>query len=573
MSIRSKICCLVLLAATALPMAAQNNTKEKLTPGMLENVVVSGVQLYERDEFQSADEIFQAVIDADPSNDAAWYYSGLCRLMLRDVDGAETRLRKAVELDKSNFWYRQRLAVLYVMAGDGELAAKMYEELVADFPDKSELYYNLIEIYSETKQYDKALATLDKIETVFGESEASVMARYELLRNLGRHVEAFETLEEYNSRYSSPQVLTLLGDYEMSQYNDSTAFAYYEEALAIDPEYAPALLGQMEAHRVCRQYDKFFPEAVQFVSLETVPAAGKTYYLNMLVRQGDLKFLRNNTRRLDEVFAAAEQTHPADSSVLNVTAFYYLVTERPDEAGECFEKVVEAYPDDAPAAYALCYFKAYFSQWEEVDTLAEQFSEKFPEELGFLELRSSAAYSMGDYRKVIEINQSLVDAIDDDKIKVAYMANIGDMYHLLGESKKAYSTYEQCLKIDPDYLPALNNYAYYLSTENKKLKKAYTMSRKTIEAEPDNATYLDTYGWILYLQERYPEAKGIFKHAMLYGGKESSVILDHYAEVLFALEDYDLAFLYWQQALDKAEGQETIDLKQKIELRKSQMKK
>jgi hypothetical protein len=44
------------------------------------------------------------------------------------------------------------------------------------------------------------------------------------------------------------------------------------------------------------------------------------------------------------------------------------------------------------------------------------------------------------------------------------------------------------------------------------------------------------------------EAKTHLKHAMLYGGKESAAILDHYAEVLYALKEYDLAFIYWDQA-------------------------
>lgn len=96
------------------------------------------------------------------------------------------------------------------------------------------------------------------------------------------------------------------------------------------------------------------------------------------------------------------------------------------------------------------------------------------------------------------------------------------------------------------------------------------MSRKTIETEPDNPTYLDTFGWILFLMEKPLEAKAQFKHAMLYGGNESADILDHYAEVLFKLKEYDLAFIYWDQAkaLDPSLG---ID--KKIVQRKQQMGK
>ena len=142
-----------------------------------------------------------------------------------------------------------------------------------------------------------------------------------------------------------------------------------------------------------------------------------------------------------------------------------------------------------------------------------------------------------------------------------------------GDKKKAYKSYDKALEINPDYLPVLNNYAYFLSMDGKKLKKAYEMSRKTVELDPDNSTYLDTFGWILFLQGKALEAKPFFKNAvMLYGGKESPVVLDHYAEVLFALKEYDLAFLYWNQAKAINNGQ-IEDLDSRISERKSQMKK
>ena len=107
--------------------------------------------------------------------------------------------------------------------------------------------------------------------------------------------------------------------------------------------------------------------------------------------------------------------------------------------------------------------------------------------------------------------------------------------------------------------------------EGMKLKKAYAMSKKTIEAEPNNPTYLDTFGWILYLQGKALEAKPFFKHAMLYGGKESVVVMDHYAEVLYALKEYDLAFVYWNLALKKNDG-DVPDLEEKVQMRKQAAK-
>ena len=145
---------------------------------------------------------------------------------------------------------------------------------------------------------------------------------------------------------------------------------------------------------------------------------------------------------------------------------------------------------------------------------------------------------------------------------------MGDIYAHLGDNAKAYKAYDKALKINPDYVYVLNNYAYYMSLEGKNLKKAHHMSSKAIQQDPDNSTYLDTFGWILFLQGKHVEAKQIFKRAMIYGGKESAVIMDHYAEVLFALKEYDLAFLYWNLAKQKNNG-EIPGLDEKISVRKA----
>ena len=181
--------------------------------------------------------------------------------------------------------------------------------------------------------------------------------------------------------------------------------------------------------------------------------------------------------------------------------------------------------------------------------VAYESAKKFPEQTYFLEMASSAEFSLKNYDKVIENSEILLSKAQGDSARtLSALSTLGDMYHMKGDKKKSYNYYKKALKINPDYAPVLNNYAYYLSVEGKDLKKAYKMSKKTIEKEPDNATYLDTFGWILHLMGKDIEAKPIFKHAMLYGGKNSRTILLHYARVLEKLGEKDLAEVYRGQA-------------------------
>lgn len=520
--------------------------------------IVNAVQMYEDENFTGAKTMLDAILKTSPDNDAAWYYRGLCNMRLKNAADSERDLKQAVALDSTNYWYRYMLAGLYGMTGRSVLTIDMYESLLRDFPKKSELYYGLANLYINQGQADKALKIIGDIETQFGKSDATVMTRFNILSRQERNEEAYKALEEYNKEYSSPQVLSMLGDYEMGMYNDSSALAYYDEALSLDKSYAPALLGKAETYRIARDYVSYFKTLDILMADRDATPAGKAEYLQAVFRQSDPRFMKSFSSQLDSTVNIAVNAHPADSSILQTAGLYYLVTDRKEAAADAFKKVMTEFPDNVGATASYIQTLLYINEWDKVVSACDSAMVRFPQEAGFLEFANAAEFNRKNYPAVIEnCVKMLRIAPTDSATFVTAWSTIGDMYHLLGDQTKAFKSYETALKVAPDNAPVLNNYAYYLSVEGKKLKKAYVMSKKTVEAEPDNATYLDTFGWILYLQGKALEAKPFFKHAMLYGGKDSATILDHYATVLEALGEKDLAKVYRQQAKNKAsEGKE-----------------
>lgn len=559
----------ILTCLLSLAMQTLVYSQEARPDSKHENMLITAVAKYNANDFDSAGAILTKLVSENPSNDAAWYYLALTELNRNNVSNAEEYLRKAMELDGTNFWYRYRLAKLYALTQRQELTIDMYEKLMDDFPKRSDLYFEMVELYVGQGSYEKALETIREIEAVFGMTESIAIYRFNLLRALGRNDEAFESLKNYNKDYSSLYVLTTLADYEMSMYNDSTAVAYYDEALDMSPDYSPALLGKAEALRMTRRYDEYFDVLGKYVEGSDAPVEAKSEYLLAVVQRTDPKFIRSFLPQLDTIFDKSMAMHPTDSMMLETAAIYYYSTDRKNQAEEYFRKNAEQWPESLGARANYVEFLMYAQDWETLSYEGRKAFEKFPYEIGFLEMASMGDYNLGEYDKVLQICDKVIEvAPKDSSATLRAWSTMGDIYHRLGNAKKAYKAYDKALKVNPDYIYVLNNYAYYLSMEGKNLKKAQNMSRKTIEKEPDNATYLDTYGWILYLQGKASEAKTHFKHAMLYGGKESVVILDHYAEVLYALKEYDMAFVYWNLAKQKNKGNEIPDLNQKIDERR-----
>ena len=272
----------------------------------------------------------------------------------------------------------------------------------------------------------------------------------------------------------------MVADAKVAARQDSVALRYYNQALEQDPEYAPAQLGRTELLRRMGNFPAFFSGLENFIRNEGVRSEVKSNYLTALMDTVD-------------------------------SPFYWVW-------GDTINRLVDLDREMHPDDYAIQLLKLrmlYIKQdWEAV--------------LAQCGVMADLARAQGNQEHLGEA-----------------LSIAGDVwYQQMGDRKKAYETYEQALAADPDRTSVLNNYAYYLSLEGKKLRKALQMSKRTVELEPDNATYLDTYGWLLYLLKRPKEAKPYFKHAMLYGGKDSATVLEHYSIVLDALGEKDLATYY-----------------------------
>ena len=381
-----------------------------------DDLFLTAAAAYAEGQYAQAKTLFGQLYEQNPDDDAVNYYLGLCELSLRDLDAAEKHLQQAVQADSTNTWYIYAVASLYDARRDQIRAAEYIEKLIKMAP----------------------------------------------------------------SLYNNPNTLSMVADAKVVARQDSTALAYYNQALLADPEFAPAQYGRMELLRRMGNYPAFFSGLEGFIRNEDLRPEMKSHYLTVLMDNVDSPFYWVWGDTINQLVDLDRELHPEDYDI-------QLLKLR------------------------MCYIK---QDWEAVLAQCDV---------------------MADLARTTGSNEHLAEAL-------SIAGDV--WYQQMEDSKKAYEIYEQALQADPDRTSVLNNYAYYLSLEGRQLRKALKMSRRTIELEPDNATYLDTYGWLLYLLRRPKDAKPYFKHAMLYGGKDSAVVLEHYSKVLEALGEKDLATYY-----------------------------
>lgn len=521
--------------------------------------LVDVAQAYADGKYQEAWKKASAISRADPDNAAAWYYGGISLFALErsgsvpEGDAAQY-FQKAIALDSTNYWYRDRLATVWMLRGEKELATAEYEHILRDFPKRTDAYYQLVNLYIQDNDAPKALKMIDEIELIQGKSDPTVMTRYRILLAQKKQEEALAVLQEYSEEYASPQVLSMLGDHQMGMFSDSLALDYYNQALALDKDFAPALLGKAETYRMTRHFPEFFSTLQQLMDNAEASAPAKADYLMQVLQHSDPRFLQTWTPQLDSTWNTAVSRHPADSSVVMGAGVWYYRSGRPEQALDLFGRYAQAHPDQFGARVTWLQMLSELNRDEQVLAETEKALADFPDKVALLEFSGAALYRRKDYPGVIANCERMIAlAPKDSAVCLNAYALMGDMYYQTGEKEKCFKTYKKALKINDSFAPVLNNYAWYLSKEGRTLGHACKMARKAVAQEPDNATYLDTLGWILHLQGKDEEAKPIFKHAMLYGGKESAVTLMHYARVLEKLGETDLAKVYRRQAESKSE--------------------
>ena len=554
---------LLILASMVLTVNAAAQDKDSLRA---EDYYIEGVREYCAGNHAHARSHLTACLRLTPDNDAAMYYLAMISLADNSTDKALELLNRASAISPDNEWYRLSMARLYSGIGESGLAIDIYNDLIAAHPAKSNYYYELIDLLVRDGKLDEALETLDKIELLRGSDEMTCNARYQILVQQKRFDEAEAVVLKMDEEFPSAGTALLLGDLHKSRYEDSTALRYYNKALSLNPDFAPAYLGLAEVYRMQRNFYLFFKNIDIFLSSpEMNPEMKASYFQEVVFPSGMVQIFKP---QVDTMILRTLEAHPEDTTVLNLGGAYFVAVDSIDKGLALMQHNLELHPDVKSVRSAYMGQLYYMQDWNRLIPLAEETTAIFPEDFTLREVLAVAYWQNGEIEKAIRTYEGILRVIPDDHpMLINCYGSLGDLYHELGNRKRSYSYYEKGLKIDGNYCPILNNYAYYLSEERRNLRKALEMSHRTVVSEPENATYLDTYGWLLYLTGDYEQARKYLKDAMVYGGKENAEVLDHYAEALFALKEYNLAFLYWGNA-DKIDP--SLGIGEKIEKRRAE---
>lgn len=526
--------------------------------------------------------LLQYCLELNPKAGEALYDLGLYAIYMQNDSLGKQYLERAAALEPDNIWYRETLSSYYLSRSEWAKAQRYLEEMARLNPKRSDVLMRLVSLYQNDRKYAQAIDVLNRIETLEGKSLQVSMDKYWLYMQLKEKERAYAELRALADEFPNDwSYRVILATQYMANDELDQAKRILDEVERKDPENQTLRLALMD-YAQATQNDSLYQASLdsllfgQAADEATRVRVMKDYVSRQTQDSLHDVRIRDTFRRL-----LADPRSGSDMWMM-YAAYQTLKKDHQDSVAVTLNRVLDLEPDNKVALQELIMINIRQQNFPELTRLCQKAIQYYPDMLVFYYYKGLAHYQLDEQEQAVDAFERGLrqDKKAGDEGMVSDMYSIlGDLYHGLHQNEKAYAAYDSALVYKDDNLGALNNYAYFLSLENRELDKAQEMSYKTVQTEPDNVTYLDTYAWILFLKGKYTEAKIYMDKVVGYYEKEPQTekekenresvnggVLEHAGDIYYHCNEPEKALEYWKKA-QKLEGTSDL-LEEKIKQKK-----
>lgn len=554
---------LSLLLADSVALA-QDTIQPKKSLAQNAEYFSKGIEYKYNEDYNAAIDFFELALTAFPQDHASMYeLSALYTINGRQDKGFEM-IQQAVELDSTNKWYKIRLADFHKQNRDFEAFINIYDKLLEDEPNNLEYLEAYIEALLNVGDYEKVTEKLDVYEENIGVNEYLSMQKIEIYNLLGKKDKVISEMEKLSNAYPyDTRYMSILAETYVQNGRDKEALPLYLKIKQLDPENPYINISLLEYYQKQGDIDKAFEEFISSIKNKNLDYNTKTqiyeYWFN------DKDDSENVAKEAEQAGRAFIETHPDKEIGYYIIGTVYFNNEIFDKAQEYYLDAIARDSSNFMSWYQLTFTDAELNMPHTLYKHTNTAMRFYPEQPIFYLFNGLALIDKKEHEEAIKVFERGRKMSADKKLTASFDTYIADIYHELGNKEKMYEYYDRVLRNDPENLYVLNNYAYFLSEEGKRLDEALKMSAITIEKEPKNTTYLDTYAWILYKLERYKDAKKWMEKVLSYEKLPQGIYYEHYGDILYKLGDTDKAVHNWKKAKRRGNTSEFIDQKIKDE--------
>jgi tetratricopeptide (TPR) repeat protein len=453
-------------------------------------------------------------------------------------------------------------------------AANAYERALTYFPESYEIGFSLAESYYRLGEPEKCLDVLKKVSPRDVDVFKLSAACYRMLEDYDSYKGAYLNVLKLDPE--DAESFSILGQLYLREKNVDSAVWAYAGLARVRPDDFQVWNQLGRLYVETKDYSRAKDALRNSVNLDSSVAN-----LVAVVTLGDMYQLAQQPDSADMMYHQALKLDPTNSIILNMMVTRYTEQDMFEEALPYAKTLAEVESDDPAQLRRLGMIYYYVDSLNQAQKIFEQLIDQGDTHdlnYHFLGLIDS---DRGNYEAAVEQFQEVTQRADSlpsgwlnlgyayrklkqpEKEIAAYEAGLsrvtdpdghlriqfalGSTYEQNGYFDKAVQTFEELLKTDPNYHPALNYLGYMLADKGTRLQYALQLVSKAVEISPRNAAYLDSYGWVFYRLGDYDKAVEYLKQAVELDS--DPVIFDHLGDAYAAKGKLERAREWWEKAL------------------------
>jgi tetratricopeptide (TPR) repeat protein len=512
--------------------------------------------------------LLKQVIAMKPEESAPYYDLSRLAAKVNNKEKAAEYIKKAIELDGKNKWYREQYANVLVLQNDYTGAADEYAAIAKTEKFNEAYLEKSAMLYHRAGKYKDALAQLEILKNKSHDNTDVLLQQQQVYLKMNDVAGAARVTRELIERNpKDSRFYTLLIDiYENNKMPEKAkeALAEMKQRFPTDPSLQLALANQALKAGDTATYNGYIRKTITNKELDAE---------TQLTLLGPyLGALSGDSQQRTEALVLIEQLvlqHPENVDVLVAYGRILNFNNQPAKAAQQYQKAIAINPNNFNTWDRLLFSLTGPRDADSLIRWSEKAARLFPNQAIVHYYNGIGHYNKKEYKIAIRSLTRALDLAPEEKVEVLtnIYTTLGDIYNITKEYALSDSSYNAALQLDPRNETALNNYAYYLSLRNVRLDDAARMSKESLKIRPGEPTFLDTYGWILYQQGKYREALEYIQKAVDANPDGADPTLwEHLGAVQYRIGDKDGAIISWKKAREK--GSENVNIDKMIAERK-----
>lgn len=488
-------------------------------------------------------------IKINTASDAAYYQMAQIMAAGGDLNSGKKYIAKALSIEPGNIWYLRMMSSLCYQTNNLDSAIIYYEKAIKNYPENENLKLTLGKLYSENRNYDKAIAIYNTLDTKLDINNTLTVLAVQNLIAAGRFKEA-EEKTKLLLKESPDEILYngLLAEIYQGEGEKEKAMKVYNILSERNPDNPQIQLSLCDFMVKNKMYDDLL-YILNNISLNN--KISREDKISLFARLLDInEIITTKGERLELALLVLEANFKSDDIVPLLRPELLIKMNKIPEARLRLEEIIKNTPENYYAweKLLLVYVqnKDYLNLEEKGEECATMFNRSYLAKL----LYANGAMENKNYSVALEeLRKAAILAGEEKELNMQVLTMKADVYYRMKDYSKSFETFDEALKINDSDLTIINNYAYYLAEQNMRLKEAERMSKRVIEKERTNTAFLDTYGWVLYKRGKLRAADKIMQELISNNEAPDAEWFEHYGYILKMQKKCDKAIENWNIAL------------------------